>query len=771
MTILKSLFNAIPAKLGMGLIVVISLVLSGCFGGGSSDGGSLTIEPGSAQVARGAPLNYTATRTYSDGSSADVTSQVTWSSSNTAVATISSAGVATGVTLGNTTITASLGGIVSNTADLQVKAPSPIVITPVAPSAAVGGTASLTASNTNPDGTTGDITNQVTWSSSNNAIATINTSGVVTGVTVGSVTITATLYGVSATTTLTVTPWTLALTPAAATMSTTGVQQFTAARINADGRVSVVTSLATWSSSNTAVATVNSTTGVVTAVAAGSATISATYSGVTSSTALTVAAPTATVDSTMTGTSWAGTWSVVADSTVPNPSNAVLQAALIGNSQSTTASKTVTIASASNVSFYYKVSSEANYDFLRFYIDGVQQTNAFWSGTVAWTLATFPITAGTHTLSWIYAKDATMSVGSDTAWISQVTTTSTSNTVNAVIGAQLGGARQGVAPVLSNAVTTVAGSGVLGFVNGTGTGASFNQPNEITTDGTNLYVVDSQNHAIRKIVMATGVVSTVAGTGVAGFVNNTGTLASFNNPSGIVTDGTNLYVADTGNHAIRKIVIATGVVSTVAGTGSVGFVNNTGALASFSSPYGITTDGANLYVADFGNHAIRQIVIATGVTTTVAGTGVAGFVNATGTLASFNNPGGITTDGVNLYVADYANHAIRQIVIATGATTTVAGTGFAGYANSTLGTSASFRNPGAITTDGTNLYVADTNNHAIRKIVIATGAVTTVAGSSWAGFFNGTGTSATFNQPGGITTDGVSLYVGEYANHAIRKIQ
>ena len=120
-------------------------------------------------------------------------------------------------------------------------------------------------------------------------------------------------------------------------------------------------------------------------------------------------------------------------------------------------------------------------------------------------------------------------------------------------------------------------------------------------------------------------------------------------------------------------------------------------------------------MADTSNNLIRQIVISTGVVTTVAGTGSSGSANGTGTSASFNNPGGITTDGTNLYVADQSNHLIRKIVISTGAVTTVAGTGSSGSANGT-GTSASFSYPHGITTDGTNLYVADSNNHRIRKI-------------------------------------------------------
>jgi len=326
--------------------------------------------------------------------------------------------------------------------------------------------------------------------------------------------------------------------------------------------------------------------------------------------------------------------------------------------------------------------------------------------------------------------------------------------------------------ISTGVVTTLAGTGSSGSAdNSTGTSASFNGPMGITTDGTNLYVADFSNHLIRKIVISTGVVTTVAGTGSSGSANGTGTSASFNYPFGITTDGTNLYVTDNWNHLIRKIVISTGVVTTLAGTGSSGSANGTGTSASFNGPAGITTDGTNLYVAEYSNNLIRQIVISTGVVTTLAGTGSSGSAdNSTGTSASFGSPAGITTDGTNLYVADHTSNLIRKIVISTGAVTTLAGTGSSGSADNSTGTLASFYAPYGITTDGTNLYVTDSGNHLIRKIVISTGAVTTLAGTGSSGSANGTGTSAGFNTPIGITTDGTNLYVADSSNHLIRKI-
>jgi DNA-binding beta-propeller fold protein YncE len=340
---------------------------------------------------------------------------------------------------------------------------------------------------------------------------------------------------------------------------------------------------------------------------------------------------------------------------------------------------------------------------------------------------------------------------------------------------QMGGSLQG-ALNLTTAVSTVAGTGVPGAGdNTTGTLATFRGPDGITTDGRNLYVADVDNHDIRKIVIASGEVSTLAGTGAASAVDNTGTLASFAHPRGITTDGRNLYVADQDNNKIRKIVIASGEVTTLAGTGAPGAGNDpSGTSATFNAPYGITTDGTNLYVSDYGNNKIRKIVIASGAVTTLAGSGLPGADdNTDGALATFHFPYGITTDGTNLYVADNGSNKIRRIAIISGAVTTIAGSGSIGAVDNPIGTLATFSGPDGITSDGTNLYVADTGNNTIRKIVIASGAVTTLAGSALdaGGAVDNVGTLARFNGPGGITTDGASLFVSDLNNNKIRRIQ
>jgi sugar lactone lactonase YvrE len=334
---------------------------------------------------------------------------------------------------------------------------------------------------------------------------------------------------------------------------------------------------------------------------------------------------------------------------------------------------------------------------------------------------------------------------------------------------QIGGSIQGNPLALTGDVTTmagIAGYGGAGATDGT-TAAKFHTPMGIATDGTNLWVADTNNHSIRKVVIASGMVSTVAGTGAPGSADGTAA-AAFYYPNGITTDGTTLYVADTSNHTIRAVVISTGLVTTLAGSAGVpGYTDGT-AGARFNGPQSITMDGANLYVADTDNHNIRKVVIATGAVTTVAGAGAPGSTD--GRAARFNSPRGITTDGVNLYVADTYNQTIRKIVIATGVVSTLAGSTLVGGA--TDGTAAArFNAPYGISTDGTNLWVVDAFNHNVRMIAIDTGMVSTVAGSAGSlGAADGSA-AARFNFPMGITNDRARLYVADTSNNTIRKIQ
>jgi len=268
-------------------------------------------------------------------------------------------------------------------------------------------------------------------------------------------------------------------------------------------------------------------------------------------------------------------------------------------------------------------------------------------------------------------------------------------------------------------------------------------------------------------------VTTLAGSTTPGNNNATGTLASFSLPIGVTTDGTYIYVADAANNLIRQINIGTGVVTTLAGSGAATSTDGTALGASFNAPYGIVYDPntSALYVADYGGNKIRKVTIGGGIVTTVAGTGATGFADGPGLSATFHNPTALTTDGAgNLYVADVGNTEIRQIIVSTGTVNTVAGSTTSGSTDG-YGAAAQFSSPSGIVYAEGNLYVTDMGNNEIRQIVPSTGQVTTVYGAITAGSADGFGTNASFNSPYGITFDGSSnLYVSDMGNNSIRKI-
>lgn len=318
-------------------------------------------------------------------------------------------------------------------------------------------------------------------------------------------------------------------------------------------------------------------------------------------------------------------------------------------------------------------------------------------------------------------------------------------------------------------------TGGRGSVDGTGPTASFNLPNGITADGAgNVYVADTGNHTIRKITTA-GVVTLFAGsTGISGSANGTGAAARFNAPFGLATDSmANVYVADGSNHTIRKITSA-GVVTTLAGTPrTAGSADGPGVTASFNSPHGVATDSAgNVYVADTENHTIRLITPARNVSTLAGTVGVPGSIDNVGSAARFNFPNSVATDSAgNVYVADKGNFTVRKIT-PNGSVTTLAGTAAIRGNSDNTGPAASFTEAFGVATDKAgNVYVADTYNQTIRKIT-PTGTVSTLAGRvGTPGSVDGTGTAARFFNPYGVATDPAgNVYVPDHDNHTIRKI-
>lgn len=335
--------------------------------------------------------------------------------------------------------------------------------------------------------------------------------------------------------------------------------------------------------------------------------------------------------------------------------------------------------------------------------------------------------------------------------------TATGTEITATVPA---GASSGVVKVEKNSVQVTGpvfsyhGNGWTSSFSLSGSATNLNHPSGIVRDASgNFLVCDRDNHRIIKITPA-GVTSVFAGSGTAGFTNGTGTAASFNEPYCITMDaGGNFYVGDRMNHAIRKITAA-GVVTTLAGNGSMGNADGTGTAATFAEPLGITiTNAGNIYVADFGNQRIRKITPAGVVTTAVTG------------YMCF----GIAVSGSNIYFTNYFEN--RVFVVAEGSTTPVlvAGDMTPGTTDGT-GAAARFNTPAGITVDESgNLYITETGNNRIRKIT-PTNVVTTLAGST-TGNIDGSGTTALFNAPIALAGDfsNGTLYVADFNNNKIRK--
>lgn len=319
---------------------------------------------------------------------------------------------------------------------------------------------------------------------------------------------------------------------------------------------------------------------------------------------------------------------------------------------------------------------------------------------------------------------------------------------------------------------------------GAATSAKINNPRGAAIDGSgNVYIVDYSNSRIRKITASTALVSTVVGNGTAGYAGDGGqaTSAEVNQPTWATLDSAgNLYIADNSNNRIRKMT-PSGAISTIAGNGTAGFQGDGGAATSaeLNGPSGVAVDAAgNVYIADSLNNRVREVSASTGNISTIAGTGTAGYSGdgAAATSAKLNSPSRIATDSsANIYIADTNNNRVRKVTASTGVITTVAGNGTAGYSgDGAAATSAMINGPRGIAVDNAgNIYIADANNNRIREVAASTGFISTFAGNGTAGFSGdgGPATSAELNGPFGVGLDSAgNVYIADTSNQRIRVV-
>lgn len=347
--------------------------------------------------------------------------------------------------------------------------------------------------------------------------------------------------------------------------------------------------------------------------------------------------------------------------------------------------------------------------------------------------------------------------------------------------------------LLPGVITTIVGNPLGGYSGdgGPATAATLRAPQGVAIDASgNLFIADSLNQVVRKINKATGIITTIAGNGYFGFSGDDGpaTSASLNTPTAVAVDGAgNLYIADFGNNRVRTVNAATGIITTVAGGGSLesgidglgdgGLATN----AVLSGPSDIAVDAAgNLYIADSYHGLIREVNASSQVISVIAGggsnSGSDGFGDGgPATSASLNDPTGVSLDvSGNVYIADNGHNLVREVNASSGTITAVAGNGSSGYGGDHgPATSARLARPWTIRVDAAgDLFIADFGNSLIREVNGATGIITTFAGSSSGyGGDNGSPVAAQLQNPTGLAIDPSSnIYIADYANNVVRLV-
>jgi sugar lactone lactonase YvrE len=332
-------------------------------------------------------------------------------------------------------------------------------------------------------------------------------------------------------------------------------------------------------------------------------------------------------------------------------------------------------------------------------------------------------------------------------------------------------------------IETVAGNGAFGFSGdgGVATSAQLDQPEGVFVDHSgNIFISDSLNNRIREVVAGTGIIQTVAGNGTAGFNGDGGpaTSAELNKPEGIFVDGAgNIFISDAANQRIRKVAAAAGTIQTVAGNGTAGLSGDGGLATSAQLDLagdlygGVYVDGAgDIFISDSNNNRIREVMAASGIIQTIAGSGGTGcgVGGPTGdggpaTSAQLNAPNGVFVDGAgNVFFADTFNSRIREVVAATGIINTVAGSpGFGFSGDGGPATSALLYGPTGVFGDNSgNIFFADTDNNRIRKVTgLAQVPAVSLSASSLTFTTSGASQSVTLTNSGSapLTISGIAI--------------
>ena len=344
---------------------------------------------------------------------------------------------------------------------------------------------------------------------------------------------------------------------------------------------------------------------------------------------------------------------------------------------------------------------------------------------------------------------------------------------------------------LEQFIVTVAGTGSDGFSgdNGAATSAQISKVGGLNVDGKgDNYFADYENNRIRKVTASTGIITTIAGTGSPGYSGDNGaaTSAQLNSVYGVaVAASGDVYIADSYNSCIRKVTVSTGIITTIAGIGNYeqkptyGGDNGAATSAQLSICVGVALDASgNVYIADTTNSRIRKVTVSTGIINTIAGTGTNAYGGDNGAAASAQlyYPFGVAVDASgNVYIADTYNFRIRKVTASTGIITTIAGTGTNAYSGDNgYAINAQISYIYGVAIDGMdNVYIADNGINRIRKVTVSTGIITRIAGTGSAAYSgdNGAATSAQLNGPFGVAVDASgNVYIADSNNYRIRQL-